>query len=390
LRTVKTRLLLLAVASFITLATSACGSAARHPSSAARGVRVHCSRVVAPNGHDRAAGAAAHPYRTLSRLIRSLSPGQVGCLRAGTYGGPTSLFNVTRRGITITSYPGERATIAGRPLITAAGTTLSHLNFDLNNVGNSGKACTPSGTRRPQAYGLQIEASDVTIEHDNIYQHDVPLTKRAGGIGVGYNTSDKNVVIRYNRIHDLGWCPVEDHAIYVDHASGAQVYDNWIYDIPGGTGVQLWSTTANSRIYANVIDQTASGFTLGCCAVAGEVPTRGNLIEHNVVTNVVGVQNARLDPLPPTGFNPGVTIWTHWSGPLGARNVYRNNLGYCATGLPHCGTRPGPITALVYSDNMVANPDFVDAAAHDYRVTSTSPVASWHLWDGDLGPVHTK
>jgi hypothetical protein len=91
---------------------------------------------------------------------------------------------------------------------------------------------------------LQVEASNVTIEHDNVYQSDVPLTQRAVGIGVAWNESVSGVVLRYNRIHDVGWCPVEDHAVYLDHASGTQVYDNWIYDIPGGTGVELWSTTA--------------------------------------------------------------------------------------------------------------------------------------------------
>jgi hypothetical protein len=377
--------------SLATLSMSACSSAAVRDagatSAAVRGAAARCHRVAAPTGRDHAAGTAAHPFRTVSRLIRSLQPGQTGCLRKGRYGGPRTKIDFWRHGITIRSYPGERATIQGWPYISGAGTTLSHLNFDLNNVGHTTSHCAESGGRSPSAYSLQIETSDVTIEHDNIFQNDVPLTERAGAIGVGFNTSDSHIVVRYNRIHDVGWCPVEDHGVYLDHVSGAGVYDNWIYDIPGGTGVQLWSTTTNAHVYANVIDQAASGFTLGCCAKEGEVPTHGNAFEHNVVTNNVGIPFANLDPVAPTGFDPGVTVWTYWSGTPGAGNVYRDNLAYCTSGFTHCGTSPGPTAGLAYSNDRVGNPQFVNPAAHDYRVRSRSPVAAWHLWDGDLGPI---
>jgi len=379
-----------AACSLATLIVSGCSTAdVQNPgaNSAARRAAAGCHRVAAPTGRDRAAGTLGHPFRTVGRLIRALQPGQVGCLRAGVYGDRRAKISFSRRGVTITSYPGERATIQGWPYVSGAGTTLSYLNFDLNNVGHTTSHCADAGGRTPSAYSLQIEASKVTIQHDNIYQNDVPLTQRAGAIGAGFNTTDSGIVVRYNRIHDVGWCPVEDHGVYLDHVSGAEVYGNWIYDIPGGTGVQLWSTTTNVHVVANVIDQAASGFTLGCCAKAGEVPTHGNVVEHNIVTNSVGTPYAKLDPVAPTGFDPGVTVWTYWSSVPGAGNVYRDNVAYCAGGFTHCGTAPGPTAGLTYSGNRVVNPQFVNPSAHDYRVAATSPLAAWHLWDGDLGPV---
>ena len=77
---------------------------------------VSCDRVAAPSGSDSAAGTAASPYRTTQKLADSLTPGQTGCLRSGLY---EQDVKVTKGGgagspVTISSYPGERATLKGR------------------------------------------------------------------------------------------------------------------------------------------------------------------------------------------------------------------------------------------------------------------------------------
>src|SRR5919197_1457936 len=77
-----------------------------------------CSRIASPGGSDRSRGSLRSPYRTFKRLMQSLRPGMIGCLRAGTYGSPNS-FNdfrssgTSRARITLRSYPGETATIQG-------------------------------------------------------------------------------------------------------------------------------------------------------------------------------------------------------------------------------------------------------------------------------------
>src|SRR5438067_1734248 len=73
-----------------------------------------CTRFASTSGSDSSSGSVKRPYRTAQKLVDSLSGGQAGCLRAGTYVGNVTF---TRSGaadapITVTSYPGEQATIS--------------------------------------------------------------------------------------------------------------------------------------------------------------------------------------------------------------------------------------------------------------------------------------
>src|SRR5687768_7476817 len=70
-----------------------------------------CDRVAAPTGSDLAAGTEQLPFRTVARLLQSLSPGQTGCLRGGSYVGAVGITKGGAPGtpITLRSYAGERA-----------------------------------------------------------------------------------------------------------------------------------------------------------------------------------------------------------------------------------------------------------------------------------------
>src|SRR5436853_7697029 len=76
-----------------------------------------CTRVAAPGGSNSGAGTESDPFATAQRLVDSLGPGDVGCLRQGTYnenvtfnhGGSSDSSRVV-----IKSYDGELATISGR------------------------------------------------------------------------------------------------------------------------------------------------------------------------------------------------------------------------------------------------------------------------------------
>jgi Right handed beta helix region len=275
----------------------------------------------------------------------------------------------SRPNVTIRSAPGETATIAGAPSVTGEGTTLSHLHFDVDNVNHMlavGEHCQAQG-ETTGAYSLDIEASHVTLEYSDVYQNDVPVDKRAVGIGVGWTNAVSDVVIRYNRVHDFGHCRDEDHGLYVDQVDGAQIYDNWIYNIPNGAGVQLWSQARGVHIYRNVIDHAAAGFALG-----GYSSTSDNIIDHNVVSNSVGAGGA--------GYPNGVAIYTYWMSSEGTNNVFVNNDLFQTTRDGVVGDGRG----LVVSHNLIADPRFRDAAAGDYRVPARSPLASWGLWDGGI------
>jgi hypothetical protein len=359
--------------------------AASSPASAAVG----CDRYASPSGSDGNSGTLASPYLTVQKLDNSLSAGQTGCLRAGIYASGVQT-NFTTPNVTITSAPGERATVAGFPYITGAGDTFSNINFDLNKTGDAWAALCQGSTSRGASvtYPFEIEASNVTVEHSDVtVDPSIPLASRGLGIGVGFSFSTSGDVITDNRIHDVGYCPVEEHGIYLNHTSGVQVSGNWIYDIPAGTGIQVWDGPSNAHIFNNVIDGASS-----CIDVGGNTPiTTGTMIEHNICSNMVGVQTPYAtfcnSPGPGcTGPTVGAALFDYWgTGTAGAGNVMQNNLTFCASSAS-CTTSYSDTSGVTLSGNITANPQFADdnyQTTHNYQLASTSPAATWGLWNGD-------
>ena len=345
----------LAAALTLMLGVMALVGVAPSPAAAA----VTCNQFASPSGSDSNSGSITSPYLTVQKLVNSLSSGQTGCLLGGTYGSPSSTTTFSTPGITITSYPGQSATIDGYPLIRGAGTTLSYLNFDVDNTGD-GTHC-PGETKG--AYSLDIEASNVTLAYDNIYQTDVPTSLRAVGIGVGWSYPVSGVVIRNNRIHDFGHCDGLDHGIYVDQSTGAQIYDNWIYNIPHGAGVQLYPNPSGSQVYDNIIDNTGIGLFL-----SGGSNVSNNHITNNVISNSTGLP---ANHLPPVGIS------TYWSGSAGTGNTFTGNDVFNDSG----GTCD-PCNGVTVSGTLSSDPQYVSKSTNNYQVASTSPMASWSLWSG--------
>src|SRR5262249_22302212 len=149
--------------------------------------------------------------------------------------------------------------------------------------------------------------------HSNIYvDPSVPLTHRGDGLGVGWSNTVSGVVIRNNRIHDVGFCPVEEHGIYIDRSNNGQFYGNWIYEVPAGTGIQVWDHAHSNHIYANVIDGASSCMDIG----SNTDDTYGNVAEHNICSNMVGLQGpykAYCEGGPGcTGPDPGGPLFDYW------------------------------------------------------------------------------
>src|ERR671932_1697506 len=106
-------LAVLAAASALVVAALGTGTASADDTS--------CTRVAAPGGSDSAAGTEAAPFATAQHLVNSLGPGDVGCLRQGTYGENVT-FSHGGTGddarVVLRSYAGERAKISGRVYVS--------------------------------------------------------------------------------------------------------------------------------------------------------------------------------------------------------------------------------------------------------------------------------
>jgi len=223
-----------------------------------------CTKVAAPGGSDDADGTEADPYRSLEELVDSLDAGEVGCLRAGTYGGDSVYFETP--GAELRSYPGELATITAFMEVKpeAVGARIHHLRFDASHHDNE--------------VGIKLQA-DRTQFTDN------ELTKGGNGICLlaGTYHPAAGVVIERNRIYDCGPADSKlDHVIYLQGTRGAIVRWNILTGNAGGWGVHLYSDADDSLIAHNIIDGNHGGVIF---AGDGEDDTSDrNVVRFNAIT----------------------------------------------------------------------------------------------------------
>lgn len=252
----------------------------RQPSSAAI-----CDRVTSP-------GSGA----VVERLVRSLDPGQTGCLRGGEYRGAIKL---TTRGAaaelsTLRSYPGETARLIGRLWLNRDSAYLAIRGLELNGR-------NPDGLPSPTVNGRHITfvGNDVTNGHTGI----------CFVLGHPRYGPARNVTIRDNRIHDCGRLPPtnHDHGIYVASALDTRIVGNRIYS-NADSGVHMFPDAQRTYVARNVIDGNGRGVLFGG---SFNVAPRHNLVEHNVIINSRARYNVE------SHFERG--------GPIGEKNVVRDN-----------------------------------------------------------------
>jgi parallel beta-helix repeat protein len=302
---------------------------------------VTCSKVAAVTGSDSAAGTEAAPFRSAQKLADSLTTGQVGCLRSGTFDTQNQV-KVTRPGTTLTSFPGERATVKGRLWVDAHDVTVVDLNIDgRNQTGLPSPSVTGSGNT--------FRGLDVTNHHTGIcFSLGHPDWARA-----------IDTVIEDSRIHDCGHLPATnfDHGIYVSAADGTIIRDNWIYD-NADRGIQLYSDADDSRITRNVIDGNGSGIIFGG---SPSWTSDGNVVKHNLITN------SRIRDNVESSYGP--------QDLRGQDNVVREN---CIDGGAYDDGDGGigPQVGFTAVDNLLVDPRYVDRGGKDFNLRPASPCAS--------------
>jgi parallel beta-helix repeat protein len=329
-------------------------------SGGAASAAVTCSKVASPIGSDAAAGTTAAPYRTAQKLVNSLAAGQTGCLRAGTYAESIDDYSPN---LTLTSYPGERATLKGRLYISdqASGTTVSSLNLD----GRSASTGSASPT---------ITGSNVTFTDDDVTNYNTAICFMVGSPVVG---QARNVVIANNNIHNCGKLPAanHDHGIYLEAADGTVIRNNRIHN-NADRGIQLFPNADNSVITGNVIDSNGEGIIFsGEFVDSGVFQTSdgqgtyetsdNNRVEHNVITNSLVRHN--VESAYPAGM------------PFGKGNIVDDNCIAGANGWYAEADGSGiqsPQEGFAATNNLVADPQYVDPAASNYSLQTSSPCAS--------------
>jgi Right handed beta helix region len=325
----------LRAASTTSAAPQGCTEVAAIPSCAEPPVT--CTKVASTTGSDSASGTAAAPFRTAQRLVSSLSSGQTGCLRAGTYSADDQV-KVSNPGITLASYPGERARLKGRLWIAEGANGVKVQDLVLDGV-NSGDLPSPT-----------VNADDAVFHNNEVTNEHTAICFDLGNSDYGRAS---RTLIEANRIHDCGQLPAtnHDHGIYVARADDTVIRDNLIYR-NADRGIQLYPDAQHSTITGNVIDGNGEGIIFS--GASGEASSN-NLVEHNLITNSQVRYN--VESYYPSG------------NPIGTGNVVRNN---CIWGGEE-GNFEGP--GYSATGNIIANPLYVDRASGNFALQGGSPCA---------------
>ena len=299
-----------------------------------------CDLVASPSGSDAAAGTVSAPFRTAQKLVSSLTPGETGCLEAGTYD-----ENVTFRTggtavapITLASYPGQTATIVGRVYVAEGANYTTVTGLDLDGA-NPGRLESP-----------MIDANHVTFSYDDVTNDHTGICFGIGSTSWGWATG---TLITHDRVHDCGQ-PTQDnteHGLYIGAATDTTIEWNLIYG-NAARGIQLYPDAQHTTIDHNVIDDNGEGIIIsGADGVASSYT--------NVYDNIISNATARHD------------VESYWppGNPVGVDNVVHDN---CLWGGREgtIDTTSGGYTAY---GNRSVDPDYVNAADHDYALSPTSP-----------------
>jgi hypothetical protein len=304
-----------------------------------------CDRVAATNGSDANAGTPFAPYRNAQKLADSLAVGQRGCFRSGTFS-LNNVIEVRRPGITLTSFPGERATLRGELKIEkgADRVTVSDLNLDGRSSYN---------------LGPMVFAADSAFRNLDVTNYNTGICFILGAADAAYGRAVRTV-IEDSRIHNCGVLPPHnsDHGIYVEHSDGAIIRHNWIYD-NADRGIQLYPDAQGTQIYGNVIDGNGEGVIFSGDAAGA---SNNNWVRNNAISN----SKVRWN------------VESYWDGHVGTGNVVRDNCLWATNSESYYRDRGGVMSPSGYtvSGSVIADPLYVSRFWKDFRLQAGSPCAS--------------
>ena len=310
-----------------------------------------CQSFAAPSGNDHANGSRRAPFRTIARLVKAISPGHAGCLLGGRYTEDVRLTNAGRpdEPFVLRAAPGARAAICGKVEFKA-----SARYWRVNRLEIDG-SCSVENT-------IQIYGDHIKLSHDDITNRHHPANcVYIGGAKWGLAS---HFVLDHDRVHDCGTKGSDQmHGIYADSSRDARISDNYIY-ANAGFGIHLYPDAQGTIVTRNVIDEnlTESGLVFG-----GQSPYASS---NNIVRRNIFSRNALY----------GVS--SSWGGEhVGSANVAEENCFWRNSAGPTSPSSRGYATRA----NINANPRFVAADSHDYRVVPKSPCAAMQP-RGTVGP----
>jgi parallel beta helix pectate lyase-like protein len=329
------------------------------PATAAPGVTAGlptgaCDLYAAPSGSDTANGSLAAPFKTVQRLVGSLSPGQTGCLRAGDYAAQEAekdgfrQLKIATPNVTLTSAPGEEAEIEGRLWIAAGADGVAVERLSLEGA-NSHELPSPT-----------VDADETVFNHDDVTNDHTGICFILGDYE--YEVAHRTV-IENSRIHDCGESSSnQQHGIYVSSAVGTAILRNWIYD-NASRGIQLYPDAQSTTIAGNVIYGNGEGIIF---SGNDKTAASGTTVVHNTIAG--------------STVRGNVESYYDSGAPIGADNVVADNCIYGAASSYYRGPDDSgllqPEIGFHASNNLTQNPRLADPLHGDLEPAAQSACAS--------------
>ena len=259
-----------------------------------------CARVASPHGSDAAAGSAAHPYRTVARLLRGTPAGATACLAPGTY-----------RERVVARRPVHLQAAYGRPAIVGG------VTFLLGARGSSLRGLTIAGAGRGRA-AVVVSADQVTVAGNRISGRGYVNRSTACVLLDGSRASvvDRNRIETCTRAtrHGVGAAGIALVSAYATHVTNNLVVHT------SGNGIVIGPNGQRSRVVHNLVDGNVASLVI---TGNGRAASSYNIVESNILSNA-GTNNVRSSFAGPVGRGNVVVancIWQGFAGNIAAPHV---------------------------------------------------------------------
>jgi hypothetical protein len=300
-----------------------------------------CDVYASPLGSDSGPGTSSAPFRTVQELVNALSAGQTGCLASGVYNGSARIANGGHPGapVTLTSDPGQSATIAGRLEIVEGANYVTMTGLELD------------GANQPLLPSPTIDSNHDTFSYDDVTNDHTGICFAIGSATWGWATG---TVITHDQVHGCGQDTPGDnlqHGFYIGGATDTTIEWSMIYD-NAARGIQLYPDAQHTTIDHDIISGNGEGIL-----IAG---TNGAASSYtNVYDNVISDATQRHD------------VESYWSpgNPVGVDNRVHDN---CVWGGRE-GTIDSSSGGFTADDNLTVNPGYADRRVDDFEMSPASP-----------------
>ena len=338
---------------------------------------------VSLTGSDSNPGTLSKPFRTFSKAVSPLRPGDTLYIRGGLWTTQLDLQTKNISGtssayIKIAGYPGEKATIRyAEPISPGYGPIKArgkrgYLIFE-NLVLDGINAANKTGWQFPKE------------NHHFILRNLEIKNFRFNALFIEANDIQVIGCTIHDQISVSGATGERWYGIYFHHGTNGLIQGNKIYNNPGG-GMQVYpGPISNLKVRGNAIynNNRLASSSVGGIIVQGTSSTTvyntqiyNNLVYRNGTSSSGNASGILMGP-----YASGTKIWNNtvygnktWGLQIGkaSSTVLQNNISY-GNG---AGNYYNGGSSTTYTNNVTTDPKFVSASSNNFQLQSSSPAAN--------------